>query len=209
MGLAVRPYDNWSLAKAPRFMSASKLLLHLLDMFCKAKKEFMNGKELIRRYKAGERDFSGLGIRGANLSGVSRSFDVDSYDEPYRQGITSDLSGINLSSADLTKAYLRGVNLEGANLSYANLTCADLSKSNLTNADLSGANLTEAMLQWTELDGTNMRGANLLHAEIRVGDFFSPDLTGAINVDTVDFTGRSIHLTLEDGTVIDTSDYDW
>lgn len=169
----------------------------------------MNGKELIRRYKAGERDFSGLDLGGANLSGVSRSFDIGAYDEAYLQGITSDLSGINLSGADLTEANLGGVNLAEANLSHANLTRASLSKSNLTNADLSGANLTEAMLEWTELDGTNMRGANLLYAEIRVGDFFSPDLSGAINVDTVDFTGRSMHLTLEDGTVIDTSDYDW
>ncbi|MEH2055897.1 MAG: hypothetical protein V7K97_06955 [Nostoc sp.] len=54
-----------------------------------------------------------------------------------------------------------------------------------------------------------MRGANLFDAVIRVGDAFSPDLTGAKNVKTVDFTGMAIELTLEDGTVIDTTDYDW
>lgn len=169
----------------------------------------MNGKELLRRYKAGERDFSGVDLGGANLSRVSRRFDIGAYDEPYRQGITPDLSGINLGGANLTEADLKGVNLTRANLSHANLTRAILCCSNLTNTDLSRANLTKAILEWVELDGTNMRGANLLYAEIRVGDFFSCDLTGAINVDTVDFTGRSIHLTLEDGTVIDTSDYDW
>ncbi len=169
----------------------------------------MTAEELLERYAAGERDFSEVDLRGANLSGVHRRFDVDSYTEPYRQGITSDLSGINLSSADLTEAYLRGVNLAGANLSNANLTRVDLSKSNLTNANLSGANLTEAFLEWTELDCTNMRGANLLYAEIRVIDPFSPDLTGAKNVKTVDFTGIPMQLTLEDGTVIDTTDYDW
>ncbi|MEH2072933.1 MAG: pentapeptide repeat-containing protein [Nostoc sp.] len=89
----------------------------------------MNAKELLRRYAAGERDFSGVDLKGANLSGVSRSFDVDAYAEPYRQGITSDLSRINLSGADLTQTDLRGVNLEGANLSNANLTRADLKTS--------------------------------------------------------------------------------
>lgn len=50
----------------------------------------MNGKELLRRYAAGERDFSGVDLKGANLSGVSVNFDVGAYDEPYRQGITAD-----------------------------------------------------------------------------------------------------------------------
>ncbi|MBC1219168.1 pentapeptide repeat-containing protein [Nostoc sp. UCD121] len=169
----------------------------------------MNGKELLTRYAAGERDFSGVDLKGANLSGVSRRFDVGAYDEPYRQGITSDLSGINLTCADLNEANLTGVNLEGANLSNANLTCANLNQSNLTNVDLSGANLSEAFLECAELDGTNMRWANLFRAEIRVSDVFCPDLTGAKNVDTVNFTGGIIHLTLEDGTVIDTTDNDW
>lgn len=169
----------------------------------------MNAKELLKRYKKGEREFSGFNLKGANLSGVHPRFDVDAYDEPYRQGITSDLSGINLSGADLTEANLRGVNLADANLRNANLTRADLSCSNLTNTDLSGANLTEALLECAELDATDMRGANLLHAEIRVADSFSPDLTGAKNVKTVDFTGIPMQLILEDGTVIDTTDYDW
>lgn len=55
----------------------------------------MNAKELLKRYKKGEREFSGVNLKGANLSGVHPRFDVDAYDEPYRQGITSDLSGIN------------------------------------------------------------------------------------------------------------------
>lgn len=169
----------------------------------------MNGKELLRRYKAGERDFSGVDLRGANLSGVSRRFDIYAYDEPYLQGITSDLSGINLSGADLTEAYLSGVNLAGANLSHANLTRASLSKSNLTNTDLSGANLTKACLENAEFEQTNLRGANLLHAQITGVEFFAADVTGAIDVTTVDFGGTPIHgLVLDDGTVID-SDHDW
>lgn len=169
----------------------------------------MNARELLERYKKGEREFSGVDLKGTNLSGVHPRFDVDAYDEPYHQGITSDLSRINFSGADLTEANLRGVNLAEANLSNANLTRADLSKSNLTNTNLSGANLTEALLECAELDSTNLRGANLLYAEIRVTDLFSPDLTGAKNVKTVDFTGIPMQLTLEDGTVIDTTDYDW
>ena len=66
-----------------------------------------------------------------------------------------DLSGANLSNADLTGADLSGANLHdtflvGANLSAANLSGAllgdaDLSRANLAGADLSAAHLHEAL----------------------------------------------------------------
>lgn len=34
----------------------------------------MNGKQLLRRYAAGERDFSGVDLKGANLSEISVNF---------------------------------------------------------------------------------------------------------------------------------------
>ncbi|MEH1895948.1 MAG: pentapeptide repeat-containing protein [Nostoc sp.] len=53
----------------------------------------MDGEELRRRYAAGERDFSGLNLRGVNISGSEPMEDVF---------IKIDLSGINLSGANLT-----------------------------------------------------------------------------------------------------------
>ncbi len=53
----------------------------------------------------------------------------------------ADLSGVNLSNANLVSADLEEANLSNANLSGANLTNADLEEANLT-----GANLREWLL---------------------------------------------------------------
>ena len=58
----------------------------------------MDGEELFRRYAAGERDFSGVDLSGANLSRV-------------------ELRDINLSGANLSRVDLSWANLSGANLS--------------------------------------------------------------------------------------------
>jgi hypothetical protein len=56
----------------------------------------------------------------------------------------ADLSGANLSSADLSGADLYGANLSGADLSGADLYGANLSGADLSGADLYGANLSGA-----------------------------------------------------------------
>jgi uncharacterized protein YjbI with pentapeptide repeats len=65
-------------------------------------------------------DFSGAGLRGL------------------------DLSGFNLSRANLQGADLRGTNLSGANLSAAHLEGANFFKAVLDGADLAGAFLDRA-----------------------------------------------------------------
>lgn len=77
----------------------------------------MNRGELIQRYKAGERNFSGADLRGANLRGVNLS-GADLRD--------ADLRGAILSGADLSGAYLSGANLYGAYLSGADLSGAKI-----------------------------------------------------------------------------------
>ena len=59
-------------------------------------------------------------------------------------GVKADLSGADLSEADLRWANLSGANLSGANLRWANLSGANLSGADLSKADLSGANLSGA-----------------------------------------------------------------
>ena len=65
-------------------------------------------------------------------------------------------SGIDLSGADLTEANLRRADLIEANLAGANLTKANLTGANLYRADLTGANLTGG-----NLTKANLRGVNL------------------------------------------------
>ena len=78
----------------------------------------MTAEQLLEAYAAGERDFRG-----------------------------ADLFGADLRSAHLNGADLRGAFLRDANLSYADLRGADLSFANLTGANLNRA-LIDAAPPW-------------------------------------------------------------
>ncbi len=65
---------------------------------------------------------------------------------------------------NLTRAELSGANLSGADLTLAYLLDTDLTLANLTRAELSGANLTAADLTLAYLLDTDLTGANLSHA---------------------------------------------
>jgi uncharacterized protein YjbI with pentapeptide repeats len=87
-----------------------------------------------------------------------------------------DLSGADLSSADLSfatqgGAILREVfdwgtdlseaNLSGADLSGANLSGANLRRANLRQANLSGASLSRAYLSYANLSGADLSNTKL------------------------------------------------
>lgn len=79
--------------------------------------------------------------------------------------------GLNLGTAQLSHA-----NLRGADLSYTDLSMADLSGANLRGADLSYANLRESNLQGADLRGamligTDLREAVLQSAQLDAADF--------------------------------------
>jgi uncharacterized protein YjbI with pentapeptide repeats len=125
------------------------------------------------------------GIRDGNLSG----FDLSDADLRYADlsGAnlrSADLSGADLSGANLTSADLSGADLNGANLIDANLMSAYLSGADLRSADLSGAYLMSAYLIGANLIGANLSGANLIRANLsganlRSADLRSADLSGA------------------------------
>jgi hypothetical protein len=78
----------------------------------------------------------------------------------------ADLTGanlylVNLTGADLTSADLTSANLSGANLSYADLTSADLSGADLSDANLRCANLTGAILTGANFTCANLTGVDL------------------------------------------------
>ena len=100
--------------------------------------------------------------------------DCDSWENLY-----ANLSGADLSGADLSEANLSGADLSGANLSEANLSGADLFGANLSGANLSGANLRGADLNGANLNGANLRGANLRGADLNGANLRRADLNGA------------------------------
>ena len=86
------------------------------------------------------------------------------------KGRYADLSGADLSDANLRCANLSGANLSGADMSGANLRCADMSGANLSGADMSDANLRCADMSDANLSGADLRYANLSGANLRCAD---------------------------------------
>ncbi len=76
-------------------------------------------------------------------------------------GARADLSG-----ADLSDANLDGVDLRGADLSDANLRGADLCGADLRGVDLHEADLSDANLCYAYLCGADLRGANLTNIKM-------------------------------------------
>jgi uncharacterized protein YjbI with pentapeptide repeats len=85
------------------------------------------------------------------------------------------LSGADLSRADLSGAYLSGADLSGADLSGAYLSGADLSRANLSRAYLSGADLSRANLSRAYLSGADLSGADLSGADLSGADLSGAD----------------------------------
>lgn len=135
----------------------------------------MEPDELVRRYAAGERDFSGVDLSGANLAGVNLA--------------EADLSGADLSYANLSRANLSGAEMYDANLYGANLSRADLSRVEMSASvpgDTDGADLSEV-----DLSGASLRGADLFDINLSGADLSEADLSGA-DLGSVDLRNASL-----------------
>lgn len=86
---------------------------------------------------------------------------------------------LELSGADLKRADLSGGDLTLANLRQATLFQADLSGADLSGADLRTSHLIGANLSGARLVETDLRGANLLGADLSGADLTAADLTFA------------------------------
>ncbi|MFO5438767.1 MAG: pentapeptide repeat-containing protein [Dolichospermum sp.] len=91
----------------------------------------------------------------------------------------ADLSGANLGGAFLLQANLNGANLGGAFLVEAFLLDAKLSGAFLFDANLFDANLFDADLRWADLSGADLSGANLAMSQVIGTNFYNATLTGA------------------------------
>lgn len=108
----------------------------------------------------------------------------------------AELSGANLTKTDLSEADLSRANLSGANLSVAHLRRADLSRAylglaNLSGADLSGADLRKAILSGANLHGADLSKANLNETRLLVATLTNLDLSEVQSLETVSHHGRS------------------
>ena len=149
--------------------------------------EPLTAEDLVRRYREGVRDFTGVNLFQARLTGVELEGIIllDAY------LIRADLSGVSFRNANVRGACLVHANLQGADLRNASLRLgrwdsgplaskkdspqipnpallydADLSGANLMGTDLSGANLVAVNLTGADLRETNLREANLCAAHV-------------------------------------------
>lgn len=102
----------------------------------------------------------------------------------YESALISRDSTIDLSGADLSKANLRNqtlfkVNLSGANLKEADLSHTGLFEADLSRADLSGAKLQAADMEKADLRGAALNGSDLSGARLVLANLFGADLRNA------------------------------
>ncbi|MEQ8755808.1 MAG: pentapeptide repeat-containing protein [Coleofasciculus sp. G1-WW12-02] len=139
---------------------------------------------LIKRYEAGERDFSGTDLSGIKLYG-SKLIEIDLSGADFSNANLENarLSDVDLNDANFSYANLRNTRIRGrvhnANFSHANLTGANLSYAKLGKANLSHVNLTGANLQNTSLSSANLQSANLTQAKLGRADFCYANLNQA------------------------------
>ncbi|MBW4532885.1 MAG: pentapeptide repeat-containing protein [Pleurocapsa minor HA4230-MV1] len=100
----------------------------------------MDREELLKRYAAGERDFTGVDLSGANLMEVALE------DIIFENAI---LRGTKFKWSLLDRAIFRNANLENANFMLAHLE----------GADFRGANLRNCIIVETTLIRANFKGA--------------------------------------------------
>ncbi|NQE35353.1 pentapeptide repeat-containing protein [Microcoleus asticus] len=165
--------------------------------------ELLKRFAIVKRYKEGDRDFTGINLNEANLSRINLSQSILTRASLF----VTNISGANLSEANLSEANLNVARLSSTNLSRAILNGASLNVANLVRADLSaaqliGASLIRSELVRCELSQTNFTGANLTEADLREVKLTQANLCGAnlsganlrgASASSANFQGANLH----------------
>ena len=141
----------------------------------------------------GQRERTGLDLRGADLHGVdlrrlplARTIGglVGGTDGQAEQAAAhledADLSEADLRGADLRQAILTGATLQQAHLESVLLTASQLNRANLQGAHLEGASFRQAYLEKADLTGAHLEGATLSGAHMAVAILTGAHLEGAV-----------------------------
>lgn len=128
-----------------RLLKSDNSLTFTLPHQSRRSLSFTDISEVIDRYTAGDRNFQGMNLKGAQLPGINLSqanFIHTQFQEANLEN--AQLQGTKFIFANLSQTNLRGANLRQAKLMGANLSDAQLEGADLTHADLSDANLDGA-----------------------------------------------------------------
>ena len=127
---------------------------------------------------------SGVDLRGVDLTDGNLGLESSMFG-------SVNLTGADLSGADLTRVYGASVALDGAKLVGTDLGDASFRYSSLTSVDAAGANLTGVGLESSDFSRANLAGANLTDGllqsvELEGADLRTATLTG---IRSSDLTG--------------------
>lgn len=130
----------------------------------------MKREELLERYAAGERDFSGVDLSGVNLIEVG-------------------LEGINLEGAILRGTEFDRSDLRGAIFRNADLEGAEFFLACLNGSDFRGANLKSCRILETSMIRANFEGA-IIDGYLPAGGYTYKTIMPDGRIDTCDDPGR-------------------
>jgi hypothetical protein len=125
---------------------------------------------------------AGFEVEGSDLRGLNLAF--------------ANLSKVRLFKCDLTETIFKNANMSGANASQSLLTNADLrgvllKDAHIALSNLSGADLSDADAQGASFSRSVLTDANLTNCNLSKANFFVADLSGA-HLAGVDFTGADL-----------------
>lgn len=119
-------------------------------------------------------------LSGADLTGADlRGFDLSHVNLWGARLRRARLSRANLYAAQMREADLAGANLDQAEIKFAVLSRVDLTRAKLHNADLTGASLRRAILRQADLTGANLRHVSLAEADVEGAILSGCQLYGA------------------------------
>ncbi|MEA5619184.1 pentapeptide repeat-containing protein [Cronbergia sp. UHCC 0137] len=129
----------------------------------------MNAEDLLQRYAAGERDFTGVKLPGVRL--VDKILNQVIFKGADFSDAYFESSGFD--EVDLSFANLRRIRFFESGFGRANLEAADFSDAIFSQGSLKGANLTRAIFRRAVLSEVSFKNANLSYADLSEASEFS------------------------------------
>ena len=146
----------------------------------------MTAEELLERYAAGERDFSGVEINGLKCG--TRCKDLNGATLPNVIFKNAKLSRINFMDANL-----KGADFTNADIGYVGMDRANLENAIFRNAQLGDVIFEQANLRYTNWYESSMRPVGFMQADLEGADFRQAHMIQTVfkraNLRHVDFTG--------------------
>lgn len=163
----------------------------------------MDRPELLRRWDAGQRDFSGVNWRNSQLHTLNLTNIILA---------GADLRGANLMDCTFDNANLESACLEGANLDGARFQEANMRRINLRKSNMYGAYINDCILDDALLEGADLRNVIISESSFRRASFGGLLTDEATGFNDTDFTQsdigfweipqlRSFRITMPDGEI--------